>query len=190
MIPNLPLLRVRAGLPADNTTKDVELTKAWDISVSLAERYTDRFLSNAARIEVFTHYQGETIQLKAYPEIVITTITGAIGAHHLNDAMGTLYFDRWLAEHEVSISYTGGYTIFPDDLEYAIMVLFDSVWSIMENPGGGSSTAGALKSVKAGDISIQYDTGGAASVSSEGGLGGSIPPMAMGILQTYRRWTA
>jgi len=191
MNPNLPLLRVRIGLPENDATKDAEITGAWKTAIALAEQYTDRYLTNATRREVFTHFAGETMQLRAYPVDTITKISGSVVAYHLNKARGTIYFDGREVGHEITIDYSGGYSVFPSDLMLAILVLFDSVWLLMENPGAGAASSGAVKSVKAGDISIQYDTGGGATIASGGGgMGGAVPPIAQGILEIYRRWSA
>lgn len=188
MSPDLPNLRARAGIPADDTSQDAQLTAAWSMAIALANRYTDRTLEHGAYKESFTHIVAGTIQLKAYPELSIVKVTPAI-KYHANIERGTLYSDGTVSEHEITIDYSGGYTVFPDDLMLAILNIFDVVYLNMTS-AGGASVDGAIKSIKAGDMSIQFDAGSGAAVNAGGGLGGAIPPIAEGILDTYIRYQA
>jgi len=174
--------RIRAGLIAGDTTKDVEIQAAIDAAWSLMDAYTNRKLKAGDYVCVTTHRAGYSIQLDAYPVETITSIDGTAAKYHLDKEQGTIYIDGFISDHQVKILYRGGYDPLPADLEMCEMLIFDSVWPIFQ--GAASVSTGGIKTIRAGDLSITYDTGSNAGASVGGN---AIPAIAIAALNAYIR---
>jgi len=156
----LDTLRDRIGLEPADTSKDVELTFSMELVISLMERYLDRRLLIADEVEKFTHVIANKISLIRYPIHSITSINGIkhLG-YHFGEETGIVHFDGAVLEHEVTVEYNGGYTVLPNDLVYAALLIFDATWGAIE--GGATVAAGAISKVVLQDVgSVTYNTGG------------------------------
>jgi len=172
--------RLRAGMTPGDASSDVMIQAALDAVEALMNSYTDRVLYKTDMSEVFVHKGVSSIQLKAYPVDVVTKIIGEIGAYHLDRSRGTIFLESYNTDHNVQVTYSGGYDSIPPDLKLAELALFDSVWPLFSGAAAGSSAG--IKTIRAGDLSITYDT------SSGGAVGGNaIPFIAMNILNSYVR---
>jgi len=189
----LPILRVRIGLAADDTTKDTELTLSFNTAVALAENYCDRkFDYKADAIEYFTYDSDKTISLERYPLLSITSIT----THDSQIVTPPIRFDRkagivylcgYANDEELTVEYAGGYQVLPDDLLQAFLFIFDGVWKDNSGSSGGSTPTGDIKAISIPDVGrVEFDTGSAAASST--GDWGMIPDNATAILSHgYRR---
>lgn len=186
---DIAVLRVRAGLDAGDGSRDAEIIVAMGMALSLAERYCDRKFARMNDTERFTHHSGQSVSLHRYPVTAIAKVTcdgTDVTSHHVDHLNGYLHFDGRVQVHEMQVEYDGGYDVYPADLEFALLQLFDSVWNV--NYAGGSVSSGGIKTVRAGSLSITYDTGGAAQVAGGGNaLGGIMPASTASILDLYSR---
>ena len=184
MIPTTRL-RLRAGLNATDASQDAELNRVLGIAVALVEQYLDRTLAHGTEIEKFTHVDGASISLRRYPLESITSINPA-REYHAENRTGLLHFDGAIREHEIEVRYTGGYSQadLPADLALAIEHVFGDLWTIKD---GGAASSSGVKTVRAGDLSVTYATGGAAGQGGGGSYGGTFSPMVAAILDLYVR---
>lgn len=185
---NYEKLRVRIGLASNDNSKDADIASLWSISTSLAEMYCDRKFEFATDNEEFIHDPSYTISLRRYPIVTINSITpdigGAVSNYHYDKNTGVVHFDGYQVKHKLTINYDGGYTAWPADLELALIGTFEKLWK----DSTGTVSSGGVKTVKAGDLSITYDTGSGAVTSAVGGaMGGHIPFTSTVILDMYRR---
>ena len=131
----LPVLRVRVGLPADDTSKDTELTAAWNTGFALAETYCDRkFDYKADAQEIFTYEADKTVSLERYPLESITSVTGAAAGGmpptiRFDRKTGILYAGGYASDEELTVIYAGGYQTLPADLMQAMLFCFDAAWN-------------------------------------------------------------
>lgn len=90
------------------------------------------------------------------------------------------------------LAYTGGYDPLPDDLEAALWMVFDSVWS--QTPGygvaAGQQGTAPIKSFGIDGMSISYDAPGSAARLNRAEAYGLLPSTAIGILDFYRAESA
>jgi hypothetical protein len=180
MVLDIEFYRERVGLQNTDNSKDADIEMAKQIAADLVDEYCDRWFAESLYTETFTHYSGETIQLKAYPVAAINSIKGASFKYHLDAIKGLINVDGWAHNHQIEIEYTGGYAVLPDAVQYATLMVFDAVWEGMQ--GQGSVSTGGIKNIKAGDISITYDSSG-----SSDNTGGAVPLTAIGILDKFMR---
>ena len=170
-------LRVKAGLIPTDTSKDTELESAADVALSIAEGYCDRYFLKATQEETFVHILNRSVLLKRYPVESITTFDPKF-RYHIDMPVGAILFDGNVFEHELKITYEGGYDPVPDDLELALMMIFEKVYSSSIAP---MSSGDSVKSAKIGDLSITYGAGEGSSF---------IPIESIYLLENYRRLTA
>lgn len=196
--------RVRCGLQATDTTKDAEIRDAINTAIAIVETYLDRKITwKADEVETLTQVYRPVISLRRYPigQIQSVTLDGKDhGTNHWtwHRRAGLIQFNGQVGAHEVKVEYSGGYsdpgqttpadaTSMPADLVLGITKVFDEVWSAMTSTGGTTSTAGAVRSIKVGSLSIQYDTGTAAVAMASSGF---IPLTAMTLLDRFQRRSA
>jgi len=186
---SLEKLRVRAGYPVADTTHDVALSVGINTAIALAEKYCNRRFMHANDTEVFTHVHGPAFQLHRLP-ILNVLAHGSATPTHVDKEAGVVYFDGYNDQHQITIVYEGGYTDFtlPQDLELALLTIFDNTYAATSGAGGATTAAGAIESVTLADVgTVRFATGdAAAAASSAGAMGGLIPAMATGILDLYR----
>jgi hypothetical protein len=168
-----------------------------DTAKSLAETYCNRKFDLADEVEVLVPVFANTLSLRRYPLDDVSSIVQAHGAGnvaewHLNKDAGLVYMHGWLASHEVTVTYKGGYAVLPADLELALWFVFHDLWAM--TPGAGISLGssvggvGAISKINVPDVGTVTFASGSAETSSRGGaMGGAIQPIAAGILNLYRR---
>lgn len=181
--------RSRAGLVVGDTSQDAILTASMSATLGLIEDYCDRFFLHQRETVRFNHTGTSQIQLKRYPLDTIHSITPT-HRHKVDNAGGWIEFHQYVFEEELTIDFEGGYVTLPAQLELAFWGVFDSVYTAQTSSGGGGGVSGGVKKLAITGVgSIDYDTGSSASSSSggSGAWGGAIPPMAMAILNLYRR---
>lgn len=189
---DLSTLRARVGIAPGDTTRDAELQAALEAAGTLMETYCDRYFMQSGQTETFTHIETNVLSLKRYPVNTINSIVDengqAITAYHVDSKAGLVQLDAFTVRHQVTVSYEGGYDPLPDDLVLVALSLFDKVFA-MQGGGGAAVAAGGIKTIRAGDLSVTYDTGAQAATGGSGGgaFGGLIDPMSKAILDLYMR---
>lgn len=179
-------LRVRVGLNAADSSKDLEINAAYDLALDLMEKYCDRKFAYAAETEVFTHFDQNVASLIRYPIEDVTRVNLGGADFHVEKPNGLIHFDYHVHSHELVVEYTGGYKVLPPGLLLAFMQVFDKAWDAQS--GGVAGTVGGIKSARIGDLAISYDTSDPSLQASSGGaMGGLVPTSAMSILNLYRR---
>jgi hypothetical protein len=171
-------LRVAAGLPVDDATRDAELELAYEQALTLCESYCDRWFPLQPQIEQIWPTRG-AFMVKRYPIQSITAITDANGAqlapatYLINAPAGiVLRYGAAIAASAwpLSIEYVGGYEPLPADLDYAVLAAFDAVWA--STPGWGASSeasAGQMQKISVVGVgSIDFGTS-SSSTSTESG---------------------
>ena len=188
---DLATAKARLGIAAVDTTKDALLSNAISAALSIAENYCDRKFLYAAESQKFNHFHGVTMSLIRYPLTVVTSVTkngAGVSGYKVINSTGQIEFDHHVRHNEVTVQYTGGYTVLPDDLLLALWRIFDAIWSDM--PGGGAAVGAAavdkIKSIEIPDVGrITMDTGG--NSSAAGSSSGLIDNVTAALLSFYRR---
>lgn len=187
-------LRVRAGLQANDNSKDAEITAAFNGAVVWLEDYLDRFLVGGNYVETFVHKRGEVISLKGYPVVQINDLTSlspdsvdTTAPYHLDRVNGLVHFDGVIAEHELQIDYDTD-----DALSGVLMMaatkLFDVIWAGF-NSSGGTVATGAVKSISSDGARVEFDVGSGSSSSASGIDSSTGLPAGMdALLNVYRRY--
>ena len=185
-------LRVRVGLESTDASRDDDITAASDLALSLMANYCDRYFDQVlGDQEGFTHLHGFSAPLKRYPIVQVTGIVDqdakavSIG-YHINKVNGVIQFDGHVAFHEMVVTFDGGYAEgeFPDDLLYAYYQVFDQHWAVIEN--GTSPGAANISSVSVVDVgTVRYSQD---SITTPEMGGGFLPPIALSILNYYKRY--
>lgn len=168
-----------------------------DSALAIAETYCDRSFMEQDTVETVVPVYGNTIKVRRFPIESVNTISsihgGTVADYHVDKRAGVVYLDGRGFWHEATISYKGGFSILPPDLEIALWLIFDAVWSA--TPGAGkafgattSSGTGAIKSVSTPDAgSITYFDPTTSAASSAGAF---LPADAVALLDPYRRLDA
>lgn len=191
MIYTIEFFRERIGLASADASQDDDINAALSAAYGYAEIYCDRKFEWSADTEIFTHFYGDTISLRRYPITQINSIDGTELSYHYSVQDGLLYFDGVARSHEITIDYEGGYHesadsmhpyVWPDALAFALLGIFDNVWSQMQ-AGATFVTGGIVKNVNAAGISISYESSGA----SYAAFGGLIPPQSAAYLDLIVR---
>lgn len=181
------------GLPAAvDPVLDPRLQVGLDTALSIAEAYCDRkFMHTAAQVETFTHTSGGSISLIRYPLDKDPVLSGDQNTYkfHTDWQNGVVHFDSTIADHQMTATYSGGYTVLPSDLEFALWSVFGSVWSNMQSGATGAAAGGIKKVSIVGVGSVDFDSSSGGSGGGSGGYspGSLIPTASAFILDTYRR---
>ena len=193
MLITIEQLRVRVGLDSTDSSKDTEINAALAMSESLIENYLDRWLSEGTYTEQFTHEVNTHVSLKAYPLISIDSVTLDNGTginYHFNTHNGLLFFDAIAAQHQLLITYTGGYGTtypLPAALELGILLCFDQVWGSFNSQADGVTVGGVVKSIAADGASISFETGSGSTASDIYETDSGLPANVTSILRLFRR---
>lgn len=186
------LMRVRVGLDSADTSKDAEIDAALIIAKDIIEDYLDRKLEYAVETEAFIHENGATLSLIRYPIDSIGSIAGttgyAVNAYHVNKNNGLVFLDGHYRAHEMTVTYTGGYQTLPGALEMALLSVFDRVYGNLFDVGN-ISVNDAIKTIKAGDLSITYEGATTLYTNATEGMPVNefLQPNIIGLLSLYRR---
>jgi hypothetical protein len=190
-----------ARLDLTDPSKIAMVQPALDAALAIAETYCDRFFMEADEIENIVPLNGNTLKVHRYPIssvdfIVASHHAGSIGQYHVNKKSGIIYLDSLSFNHDVNVSYKGGYATLPLDIELALWDIFTAVWNATPGAGasaGGATTSGALgalKSIETPDVGrLTFETGTSSSASASGGAGASrfLGADAINLLAPYRR---
>ena len=191
--------KVRLGILPANTAQDATITAVAGAALAIAEAYCRRKFALKAEVETFHHFRGRTLPLARYPIRSVTTVVSSTGAslqHEDARGLGHIEFAGMVYAERLTVNYTGGFdpAAPPADLWLALWTIFDYLWA--QTPGGGvaagggGASAGGMKSFSIpGVIAIDYGNASASAGAGAGaGAGGAhIPPLAMSILDLYRR---
>ena len=181
---DLQTAKQRLNIPPADTTQNNAIQAALDAVLAFAEKYCDRqFLYSGQRVS-FYYFTGRVLQLHRYPIDQILQVSQSVGDYKVHRIAGQIEFPGNQAFDEITIDYTGGYQPLPADLEMAFWMIFDDVYGAVSGTGGIS--AGGVKSVRVGEISVAYDTG--AQASSGGGLSlfGMPNALVKSVLDLYK----
>jgi hypothetical protein len=197
------LLTAHSRLGLTDASKDYYVNLGIATALAIAEKYCDRNFMQATETAKFYYVVGETLQLSRYPITAVTSISGSSGStlntnsYKVNLGAGQIIFNGIAVDQELDVTYSGGYTTLPLDLELALWSIFDAIWTA--TPGAGAaigsvvSTTGKIKSVSVPDVGrIDYETSSSSSAAGTvGSLGvGFITDTAISLLEPYRRWSA
>ncbi len=190
------LLTAHSRLGLTDASKDYYVNLGIATALAIAERYCDRHFYQATETEKFYYVSGQALQISRYPLISVTSIKGSDGSsvasssYKVNMTTGQILFGSWFASQEVDVTYTGGYTALPLDLELALWEVFDAVWAATPGAGavvGGGAATGGISSISVPDVgTVRWSTDNSSSSSSNDGLGGIIPAGSAAILNFYR----
>jgi hypothetical protein len=191
------LATAKTRLSITGTAQDVLLQLGIDSALAIVETYLDRKLAYAADTEKFYYRHGYEVMLHRYPldatVPVLATDTNsasiASSTFKVNHLLGTLTFPGWSASDELTITYAGGFKVYPPDLLLALWGVFDAVWPSVSGAGGAATVAaGTIESVSIPDVgTVKFATGANAAAASAGAAGaGLIPAAYLSILDRYR----
>jgi hypothetical protein len=183
----IEVLRVRAGLAPDDATKDAQIDAAFGIALETLEIYLNRTLALGDYTETETHLAGGAISLRAYPLETVTSVQGDNGidiAYHAEKQTGVIKLDVFVRYHEVTVDYTGGYSVLPGPLQLALLGTFDSVWASFASSGGASTIGKEIKATSIDGTRVEYNVG---AVSESSGEFGVIPSNLLSMIDPYRR---
>jgi len=184
--------RVLAGLPSNDASKDATIDSAIAIALSLMEGYCNRGIAAKEDYEEkFVLLKSDTVPLYLYPVKEVKTINGAtLASQDLVDGKaGLLYLDKFNVENSIIIIYDGGYDYadMPEDLVYVIKTIFKNLFIELE--GSTPNDDDIIKSVRLGDMTVQYDTG-SNTASYSGGAFGVFSAVQTNVLNKYVRVNA
>lgn len=175
---NLATAKTRLGI-TDNS-KDAAVSGALSAALGIAERFCDRLLSFGTETSSFYNFVGDTLFLPRYPIQDVLSTTGILN-YKVHHRLGIIELDAIVSASEITISYSGGYRVYPADLELALWGIFDQVY-----PAIGGTSADDVESVSIPDVgTIKYR----ASNSALAGINANVLGTFAGILETYRRLT-
>ena len=187
-------LRVRVGLLDNDASRDADILIARSYAQGIVEEYLDRWLDEGTYTEEFIHITQNTVSLKAYPIIAITSVQREDGSdieYHIDARNGIVHFDGFVRDHRVVVVYDGGYGVqfaIPGGVEMAILMMFDHAWETFIKVAGSSSVGGGvIKSIQSDGARVDFD------VSGDSGSGAGIDPgsgilyAALGLLRLFRR---
>ena len=191
--------KARLGILPTNTAQDATITAVAGAALAIAEAYCRRKFALKAEVETFHHFRGRALPLARYPIRSVTSVRSGAGMdlkHEDARGLGQIELDGMVYVDRLTVEYTGGFdpAAPPADLWLALWTIFDYLWA--QTPGGGvaagggGASAGAMKSFSIpGVLSIDYGNASASAGAGAGaGAGGAhIPPLAMSILDLYRR---
>lgn len=187
----------RARLNILDASQDAQLQLALDATIAIVETYLDRKLPYAAETAKFYYQRGREVMINRYPLDSTVPITAsdsqggsiASGDFKVNNTTGVVMFGGGRASDELTLTYAGGFKVYPPDLLLALWATFDAVWPTV-NGGGAVSTvaAGTIESVSIPDVgTVKFATGANAAAASAGNAGaGLIPAAYLSILDRYR----
>jgi hypothetical protein len=195
------LVAAKARLNITDNLKDAQVMAILGSTLLWAESYCRRKFTVSQQTETFNYFAGSSFPLLRYPVRTVASVRvngNVVSDYALIRQIGLVEIQPGFGARKVEIDYVGGYPPdeFPADLELALWAIFDYLWAqtpgagIAAGGGGGGVSAGGMKSFSSpGVISINYDestkgnTSGGAHISS----GAMMPPLAMTILDLYRR---
>lgn len=174
--------RVRAGLQANDASRDADLEAMMAAALASVETYVDRDLLLDEAHERFVDDAGaRRLLVRRYPIAGVYEVS-ADGRSptdlefDVQYRVGEIVFVSPVYAREISVRYRGGYAKLPADLEWCLWTLFMALWNEWfvapatgGGGGGGSSTTnpgtivqgtGAIKTLTLFNVgSVTYDVG-------------------------------
>ena len=172
---DLATAKTRLGITG--TAQDAEVKAALDATLESIELYLNRKLTYGSDKETFHDARSHALSLRRYPVDSITLSSQEYV--NFDKDTGLVYFGGYAIGQAVTINYFGGYKVIPAGIEAALWMTLDNFWLVF---GGGSVSSGAVKTIKAGDLSVTYSEKGDASTGDS-----MIPSAAEALLFAYRR---
>jgi len=190
--PGFNLTAAKARLSIVGTGSDVAIQLALDTTMQVVETYLDRGI-NLRLAYSQDHFQTPTgtIQNWLYPIIAVNSVVDndATAANYTVDHdAGIFYFDFYEASKKFTTDVDGGWDFAagtgPLDIEQALWAVFDKVWAATST--GAGAAASNIKTIRAGQLSVTYDT----NAANAGAGAGFVDGIAVALLDPYRRLTA
>jgi Phage gp6-like head-tail connector protein len=203
----------KARLGITDNSQDAAIESAMGVALALAEKYCDRqFLLELGTVQ-FPPTAWPVLLVRRYPIKDVVEVLAPNGSVLDPTRYGVDYEHGMIRlgwgitsagvppgsswwSGSVAVTFEGGYDPLPADLEAALWMVFDNVWSTtpgMGLPAGSatSSSGGAVRSFSIDGMSIGYDNsatsgGGGSAAPDDWGL---IPALATAILNFYRAET-
>jgi hypothetical protein len=198
---NLATAKDRLGIPADDTSRDAQITGALNVSLAMAEKYCDRRFAFVREVARFPLNNWPQLLVRRYPIVRVYALrlppngqeadVSELQVHHEHGIVYMCGCGGYRTTDAVELDYEGGFKVLPADLEFALWLVFDQVWSTtpgMGLPAGSTSADGAVRSFSIDGMSIGYDTSAAQGNAGGGGASawGAIPAWAIAVLDLYR----
>jgi hypothetical protein len=197
---DLQSARVRVGLNAADTTKDPQIIGAINASLAIAENYTDRYFVYKEEEAHFYYTASNRYTLKRYPINQVFEVNDSDGSfpdYHVHKLFGRLELKNYNRSDDLYVKYSGGYVVFPADLELALWGIFDATFASIdkamsgEGITGGSGTGyGDISSINIPDVGTVSFASTASStttsaVAAQNALWGRFGPFFM-LLDSYK----
>ena len=195
---DLAAAKARNNIAVPDNSFDALINVGLNTALAIAEKYCDRTFMQATETAKYYDTLSSEIMLPRYP---ITTLISMsedgksidAGSFKVHGTGGYIDFFNQRYFKELDITYTGGYTVLPADLELALWMIFDIIWAQL--PGGGA-TAGAVsassvvKSINVPDVgTVQFDTS-ASATSGAGGANQFLNGTIISLINPYRQVSA
>jgi len=180
--------KLRLNIPVTDASKDVAVQGALDAVIEVVEQYLDRKLLYAEETEYYYDVVQHTLLARRYP--IESVVLASTPLDKTDLLKGVFHFGGSAIVHEVVIKYIGGFKVLPAGLLLGLWTVFDVVYATFGSAGSvSSSSGGAVKSLKLGELGLSFFP--AASGSSSGSAHTEhLPPFAVAVFNPYRRWTA
>lgn len=204
---DLATAKIRLGIAADDTSKDVAIDTCLDMAQALAETYCDRGFSLAAEVQEIHGFDQRTLRTYRYPIATLNSVESVAPGASYTIALdsivvfaksGEIILSEYVGGTKVKVDYSGGYDVFPKDLEWALWGIFDAVW--YSTPGMGidagadTTDIGPIKSFWINGVRLEYSistSNAAASVNAaKDELYGILPLTSIAVLSRYRAESA
>lgn len=193
---NLETARIKIGLTAVDTSKDLLLTMGLNAALAIAENYCDRYFIWKRDVARFLSPPGPRLQLKRYPITYVQSVgeageapydSSSYKVHHIHGYITRAHHHHnythrsdyhWYHGREIEVVFEGGYKIddLPADLELALWGIFDVVWlSLTSTSTGavGTLPTGAIASINIPDVGSVSFTQNSAVASANVHLAGN-----------------
>ncbi len=171
--------KLRLGI--NDATMDPLVQLALDSALAVAEKYCDRQFAYRADVARFYNFGGDTLFLPRYPIEAVFATNGLPDSIEIHHRLGTIEIGSYVTASDIRVDYSGGYRVFPPDLELAFWGIFDTIY-----PTLSGATPAAVESVTIPDVgTIRYAKGNNGSTSIDANVLGAY----YSVLETYRRLT-
>ena len=178
--------RTRVLGSAIDASKDDVITPAMSAAVAACEQYCDRgLLEQAGRVEELYEFCGTRAGLWMRPITSVTTVVSDSDSIDVAEILivkdrSILVLPSYISPDVLTVTYTGGYSSPPADLEIALWGAFDSAYEALDAKGGLQSPVRSEN--VAGVGSVTYSLGSESS--------NFIGSASAALLQSYMRSSA
>ena len=165
------------GIPVEDTSQDVSLTRSMGLTIAVIERYLGRGISFARTVQKFAPVETRNPKLLLY-RFPIATVHGVLvdgvalpaSAYRVIEKQGVLQWrlgepSRWPAPSEspaIEVDYEGGYPeeAWPPDLLEAVSRAFYLRWQAIAGNIANPVPPGTVRSVTVDGLQVQYEVRG------------------------------